>query len=248
VSGTIPTRDQRLLALRSGGRCAMCRRLLVEERTSLDREVIIGEMAHIKGENPGSARYDPSMADAERNQYDNLIYLCVEHHTIIDGQGNTYSVEQLHRIKAEHEAWVRGRLEEEMLGVTFTELEFLTKLLLQSPQPVSSTLTLTPPLRKIEKNELLDVADSIMLGMVRIGQVREFIIRASALDLSFGERLKMGFVKEYKRLRDDKGLTGVDLFDRLLAFSSRGSHDFRTQATGLAILVYFFEACEVFEP
>ena len=72
----------------------------------------VGEMAHIKGEKPGSNRYDSSQDDSDRNSYENLILLCPTHHTIIDKPENeeTYSVARLLKIKEEHEAFILRRL------------------------------------------------------------------------------------------------------------------------------------------
>src|SRR5208337_5236390 len=115
MSGNINVREQKILCLRSGNRCALpeCRALLVIEKTVGDKESIIGEMAHIKGEQPTAARYDPTMSDEERNSYENLILVCRNHHKAIDDQPNTYTVEKLRTIKQAHEAWVRQRLAEE---------------------------------------------------------------------------------------------------------------------------------------
>lgn len=41
----------------------------------------IGQIAHIKGDNPESNRYDPSQSDEERHHYDNLFILCPKCHT-----------------------------------------------------------------------------------------------------------------------------------------------------------------------
>ncbi|MFL6136702.1 MAG: hypothetical protein ACJ74O_02755 [Frankiaceae bacterium] len=42
------------------------------------------QIAHIHGAKPGSARYDPSMTDAERASFNNLVLLCKPHHDLID--------------------------------------------------------------------------------------------------------------------------------------------------------------------
>jgi predicted restriction endonuclease len=42
------------------------------------------DMAHIRGEKPGAARYDASMTDDERHDYANLLLLCPNHHRLID--------------------------------------------------------------------------------------------------------------------------------------------------------------------
>jgi len=48
----------------------------------------IGEMAHIRGENPGSNRHDENQTAEQRNDYENLILLCPNHHTLIDKREN----------------------------------------------------------------------------------------------------------------------------------------------------------------
>ena len=102
MGGNIPKRDLKILCSRSGNRCAMptCRTKLVADKTDNDRDSIIGEVAHIKGEKPSSARYDSSMTDQDRNCYDNLIFVCGNCHKIIDDQPNTYTVEKLHYMKS----------------------------------------------------------------------------------------------------------------------------------------------------
>ncbi|HEX7161523.1 MAG TPA: hypothetical protein VF223_09860 [Trebonia sp.] len=58
-------------------------------------------------------RGDPSMPPAERNAYPNLILLCGDGHTLVDKDlGIHYAVEQLHKMKADHEAMVDRRLSE----------------------------------------------------------------------------------------------------------------------------------------
>lgn len=59
------------------------------------------EIAHICGERPGAARYDPSMSDEERNGYDNLLLLCPKHHKLIDRlDPDGHPVELLREMKA----------------------------------------------------------------------------------------------------------------------------------------------------
>jgi hypothetical protein len=59
------------------------------------------------------------MPESERNSYPNLILLCGDHHTLIDkDHGINFSVEQLHQLKDDHEAWV-----DRMLSGTQTDAE-----------------------------------------------------------------------------------------------------------------------------
>lgn len=63
------------------------------------------QIAHVRGANPNSPRYDPSMTDAERRAFTNLILLCTPHHTIVDRLHSAdYPSEELHRWKMWREA------------------------------------------------------------------------------------------------------------------------------------------------
>lgn len=108
----IPQREQNLLFLQSGGRCAFpdCRRSLVAASSPADGPAILGEMAHIVAERPNGPRGNSPMTLEERNKYDNLILLCNIHHQFIDDTPHTYPVEKLHQMKREHEEWVSKTL------------------------------------------------------------------------------------------------------------------------------------------
>ena len=67
-------------------------------------ETLLGEVCHINGLRPDSARYDAAQTPAERNDFDNLILLCANHHTVIDNDEEAYTVERLVKMKAEHQA------------------------------------------------------------------------------------------------------------------------------------------------
>jgi hypothetical protein len=55
-----------------------------EKLTDPHRPRVNARVAHIKGEHPGSARYDPAQLDPDRQGYPNLMLLCPHHHTLID--------------------------------------------------------------------------------------------------------------------------------------------------------------------
>jgi hypothetical protein len=63
----------------------------------------VGEVCHIKGENPGAARYDPNQSNEERHGFDNLILLCNVHHKVADDDEAAYTVERLGQMKKDHE-------------------------------------------------------------------------------------------------------------------------------------------------
>lgn len=63
----------------------------------------IAQAAHIVGENDGSARFDPAISLDARNRIDNLILMCPTHHAAIDAEVETWSVDRLRELKADHE-------------------------------------------------------------------------------------------------------------------------------------------------
>lgn len=68
-----------------------------------DNQSILGEICHIEGENEGSARYNPNMSIAERNNFKNLILMCPTHHQIIDTHISEYPINILKNIKGDYE-------------------------------------------------------------------------------------------------------------------------------------------------
>jgi hypothetical protein len=91
--------DIKLLFARSGNRCAFpkCTAPMALNDT------LTGEVCHIKGARPGSARHDPNQTDIERHDYKNLVLMCPTHHTVIDDDEDAYTVEYLLRLKAANE-------------------------------------------------------------------------------------------------------------------------------------------------
>lgn len=93
----------------AAGRCCICKKQLLikpQNRSPFS----LGEIAHIVGENQGSARYTTALTLEQRNQEDNLLLLCSTHHTEVDHDENEYTVEKLKNIKSEHIKWVDSNL------------------------------------------------------------------------------------------------------------------------------------------
>jgi len=248
MSGNILLKQQKLVCIKSGNRCAMpdCRRELIVEATENDDASIVAVFAHIKGEKEGSARYDADMDEKERNKHDNLILICPNCHKKIDDQPETYTVEKLVQIKKEHEGWIHESTKNEVVNVSFVELAVVTKFLVSGQYEHGDAFDVVPPKDKIKKNNLSgDIESLITMGLTQVNQVADYIDKSP--DVEFGERLKQGFVKEYERLKNEESLSGDDLFMQLFDFASVGSSSFREKAAGLTVLVYLFEKCEVFE-
>jgi hypothetical protein len=98
-TGPSPHTIKRLFG-QSGNRCAFSRCTA----PVVDGATVVGEVCHIKGTRPGSARYDDHQSAVERHAFDNLILMCGRHHTVIDDDEEAYTVERLVKMKAEHES------------------------------------------------------------------------------------------------------------------------------------------------
>ena len=246
---SVSYRTKLLLAFRSGDRCAFpdCGRALTVDGEQ-SNPVVTGEAAHFAGEKEGAARYDPSMTDEQRNHYNNLIYLCGDHHTQIDKQEAEFSVQCLHEMKAEHEKKVRGAMTDAFANIGFPELEEATQWIMQiQPNQSTQDFLLIPPEDKLRKNDLNNSSRVIItMGLSVAREVRAYVESVSQTDSDFPERLKAGFLEEYYRLKRE-GNSGDDLFDLMCRFAQRGFDEQAKRSAGLAVLVYLFEACEVFE-
>ncbi len=91
----------------------MCRHPLVVDPTSLDSESVVGDECHIISNAKGGPRHDPSFPSFEIDEIANLMLLCRVHHKLVDDQAETYTVDLLRSMKANHEKWVEHKLKEE---------------------------------------------------------------------------------------------------------------------------------------
>ena len=188
------------------------------------------------------------MNDQERDCVDNLLYVCASCHAIIDGDVKFYSVERLRQIKADHEAKIKAAIDAAFAIVGFGELrELVERFSSEPPRPTDSSLTLIRPDAKIKKNDLGPGSRRMIeRGLANSPTIRQFVSEIESNDPDWSGRLKTGFLTEYLRLRK-KGHRGDDLFEQMSAYSARGFHRSSTQGAAISVLVYMFEACEVFE-
>jgi hypothetical protein len=78
--------------------------------SDVDRESIIGEECHIVARKSYGPRGVSTLSASQRDSLDNLILLCSNHHKLIDDQPDRYTVDELQKIKRQHETWVENRL------------------------------------------------------------------------------------------------------------------------------------------
>lgn len=104
---TIPVKDIKILWGKAGGRCSKPRcGIDCIQFTDGNGATLIGEMAHIIANKPDGPR---GVAGGGDDTYNNLILLCPTHHTEIDkSPEGTFTVEEIHRWKAEHEAAIEA--------------------------------------------------------------------------------------------------------------------------------------------
>ena len=224
------------MVARAGGICELCRSGLMED------DKFIGQIAHIRGSRRGSARHDQSMSDTERNASENLILLCNNCHARVDRQPRKYSAEHLMDMKQRHESKLKATVVREMPDIEFPELDEVVRHIAATDIPPEYSYTLIPPGEKIRKNHLS--SKFVVMGLSQAGTVGRYVDKH--LDAESARRLRAGFVRQYGKLRSE-GLDGDDLFAVLWQFASLYKVDPKMQAAGLALLVYLFEKCEVFE-
>jgi hypothetical protein len=89
-------------------RCAICRNKVVWESGSGGRS-LTGEIAHIVGAKLDAARGRAAIS-VDRDDPENLLLLCRDHHKIIDDNEDEYPTERLHQVRSEYLAWLEEQL------------------------------------------------------------------------------------------------------------------------------------------
>lgn len=73
------------------------------EASPSGNNVNIAEIAHIVARSKNGPRGNHPLPKTQRDCLDNLIVLCMDHHTLIDNSPNEYNVERLRQFKEDHE-------------------------------------------------------------------------------------------------------------------------------------------------
>ncbi|MFH1367161.1 MAG: hypothetical protein ABIH38_04215 [Patescibacteria group bacterium] len=124
----ISEKDRKILWSKSGNQCSynyngkLCNQKLVESDNEVDGDTVVGEEAHIVGQNAGSARYLEKYLD--RDNYNNIILLCGTHHKLVDDNEKIYTVDVLKKMKILHEKEV----EKNKNRVLIKDSEFKTEV------------------------------------------------------------------------------------------------------------------------
>ena len=87
---------------------------------------------------------------------------------------------------------------------------------------------------------------NVSISTVRPDRGPDYVEAEAQLDPDFPERLKAGFLEEYYARRKE-GHKGDELFELMCAFAQRGLRRQADKTAGIAVLIYLFEICDVFE-
>lgn len=105
----ITAHTRKVLWSLSGNACARCSVALVQEpKAAGDAHAIVGRECHIIAHASAGPRGNAGPRDAI-DHYENLILLCANCHAVIDSQPECFPLQELQRIKAEHEERVARR-------------------------------------------------------------------------------------------------------------------------------------------
>ncbi len=162
----------------SAGRCNICRISVVE------RDVKIGEMAHIIAKRMGGPRGRGELT-GQRDGYENLILLCPNHHAEVDRNEIKYPPHELHRIKAEHENYISKLLntQHQGRGMDVQGLSALVQHL-----PLTRIPSLLQRLPEIFEMEIIDAKDACLNFEIEFPHCRPF--SDSTLEAYFSAFLK----------------------------------------------------------
>jgi hypothetical protein len=112
-SYSISTREK--LCFASGNSCAFpaCRNTIYDFKHG----VKIGQIAHIEAVEKRGPRFNENQTPQERRSFGNLMLMCPNHHTLIDKDTKTYTVEKLKKLKQEHEEKQQGKITPELSSI-----------------------------------------------------------------------------------------------------------------------------------
>ena len=207
--------------------------------------VTIGHVAHIVSRSDHGPRADPLLSTMERDAYSNLLLMCPNHHQEVDSDVNQYPVDILLGWKERDERGYEAEMPR--TEFSFAELEVVIQGIVGRGGAEDLSVSLTPLREKMTLNGLSRNMDQYFVGgLLQVDTVKEYIEDMSGVDTALVGRLIRGFAEEYEQLKSE-GLEGDSLFGALSVFSGQGHIDYRLQSAGLAVLVYLFERCEVFE-
>ena len=224
--------------------------LVVMDYDPEDGSPYVAEAAHIKGEKPKAARYDPTYQD-KVDSIENLIALCPTCHRKIDKNPKKYPVEMLRKMKRDHE---EVALYYNIHKVTASHLDVAAQAIATeiNKKTFEVDYDSTELDEKINKNHLTDIVRALIKESIfQFSVVDTYLSDQSKIDDKFSDKLIKTFKDEYDFFsREYKG-------DRLFYRMKRWVEEeidytevdnyAEVIAAAFIILCYLFQKCEVFE-
>lgn len=161
------------------------------------------EICHIAGLQEGSARFDPSMLDEERNAFENLLLLCPNHHRFIDAlEPDSWPVDRLLELKMAHE---RGRTGDQPIDPDLVA-HAVVALIVQGGLEVEGLGGFLDDMRSGPESDWLDPSSGIRAMMSSIARAGQIEAR------HFGEATPVDANRDWV----DIGFASQDYFDVLI--------------------------------
>jgi hypothetical protein len=252
--GNAPQAQVRALLARSGNMCGYegCQReLIFDAQSAKDQPKLLGKVAHISAASPGGARYRPELTEAQRHSVANLIFLCGDHHDIIDAQVDAHPEQRLLEMKSAHEEAVRRAVIAATGGVTYQALSTICAVIVAGPKDIRPTITLPIQIKeKIDKNKLgLQAQQAIEAGLNRARDVEDFLRYQSARNPEFEVSLLDQFKADYynAKLQSNSADEVWSTVQEIATIRAGVPATIAIQAAALAVIAYVFEICEIFE-
>lgn len=205
----IKVKTRKILWSKSGNRCAICKRQLVQKLPIVDDNFIIGEECHIIS----------SKADGPRGQlgnlkdfdtYENLILLCANDHKLVDEFPETFTVEIIKNIKLNHEKWIEEAIEkdlEEYIKV-INNAELLEEI---THRALIDNILRGSHFNFFDITSISDDKNSLQVSEL-IDNFRDYTDIYSDLEYSHMNKILMGYMNEIKRFNE----LGIRFFGKQL--------------------------------
>lgn len=248
----IPIQDKIILYSQAAGQCSMecCDEELIFPISNGKSQ--LSNIAHIEALNEGGARFNPNLTVKKRNSEDNLMLVCSNCHKKIDDDPEKYTVEYLKNMKKNHIKKMKIIRENSSINFNYEDLYIASKNIidedahiLETGNPIFEDYNLVEIEYKMNKNDLTNISkNNIINGFVQQSMVEKFFTDMSKDDSLFFEKVRYSLKNCYKNL--GKKNSGDFLFFSIYEHFKNGLTSSQRGAC-LAIIVYFFTICELFE-
>lgn len=110
---SITAKTRKILWSKSGNRCAICKKQLVQNMHPIEGNFILGEECHIISSKENGPRGKVKVLK-DFDVYENLILLCANDHKLIDEFPDTFTFEVINSVKINHENWIESVIDNDL--------------------------------------------------------------------------------------------------------------------------------------